>query len=142
MGRNAKMKRERRVARAAIATEQKRSIGFAIAPCSFQRCKHNRPPGTHILWRVDGQGHYTACDDCVQHMMQALKFVGIDIQVVTVNALAHMRHNEPQGPAVKPDAEEDVERLLAAAKRLEQRAAEIPSWKKGTIVFAEASGDV
>jgi len=32
----------------------------------------------------------------------------------------------------------DIDRLLKTAERLEQRADAIPSWRKGTIVFAEA----
>jgi len=35
------------------------------------------------------------------------------------------------------EIDERIERLLAAAERLERRAAEIPAWQKGTIVFAE-----
>lgn len=114
MGRKARLKRERRQKRAEQAAKQRKLLGFEVAPCSYKRCPNGRPPGTHLLWRTDGEGHYTACDDCVQNQMQALKLAGINTQVVTVNALAHMRNNPPQGPAVipppepEPDATEPV----------------------------------
>jgi len=98
MGRNAKLKAGRRSKREATARDQRRRIGFEIAPCSYQHCPNNRPIGTHIFWRKDGEGHYASCDDCVQQMMQALKLAGIDAQVVTVNALEHLRSNPPHSP--------------------------------------------
>ena len=36
------------------------------------------------------------------------------------------------------EIDERIDRILTAAERLERRAAEIPEWMKGTIVFAEA----
>jgi len=101
MGRNARLKRERRAARAAAAADQRRRIGFVVAPCSHKDCPNRQPPGTHLLYKPDGS-HYTACDDCVQGMMRGLKAAGIDCQVVTLAALEHMKANPPQGPAVIP----------------------------------------
>lgn len=99
MGRKSRMKRERRAERKRIAAEQRRRIGFEIAPCSYKKCPNGQPPGTHLLMRKDGEGHYTACDDCVEATMQALKLAGIDAQVATVDAIEHMRSNPPRKPA-------------------------------------------
>jgi hypothetical protein len=95
MGRNARLKRERREKRKALAADQRREIGFVVEPCSNRRCPERRPPGTHVIMRKDGAGNYSSCDTCVKDTMLLLKQAGIDAQVATVGALAQMRDHPP-----------------------------------------------
>jgi len=95
MGRNARLKRGRRDARQSRRYEQRTRLGFSLEPCSNRKCPERRPPGTHVIMRADGLGNYSSCDSCAQTMMHALKAEGIDAQVATVDALAHMRQHPP-----------------------------------------------
>ena len=54
--------------------------------CSYQNCSNGQPPSTHILRKVDGT-FFASCDDCIEPMMHALKYRGIDTQVVSLEAL-------------------------------------------------------
>ena len=102
MGRNARLKRERREKRQSRCHEQRTRLGFSLEPCSNRRnCPEHRPPGTHVLM-LPGGNNYSSCDSCVQEMMLALKAEGIDAQVATVDALAHMRQHPPTTPVPSP----------------------------------------
>jgi len=107
MGRNAKLKAERRRKRTAVARDQEQRIGFVIAPCSYKHCPNGRPPGDLLLWRADGEGHYASCEGCSEDMMRSLKLAGIDAQVVTVAALEHLRQSGKL--EVPPESDSPVE---------------------------------
>lgn len=81
MGREARLKRLRR---------ERRKLSKQVPPCSYTKCENGRPPGTHIVRTSDGN-FYTACDDCAQPLMHALRLKGIDAQVATVDALSMMQ---------------------------------------------------
>ena len=85
MGRNARLKRERREKRKRLGIRRNRRRE-KMPPCSYRSCENGNPPGTHILQKTDGN-FFSSCDDCITPMMHALKGQGIDAQVVSVEAL-------------------------------------------------------
>jgi hypothetical protein len=84
MGRKSRLKRERREERKANT----------LPPCSYQHCANGRPPGTHLIRKMqddEGAGEFlTSCDDCLEPMLAVVRAQGIDAQVFTVAALAQL----------------------------------------------------
>lgn len=106
MGRNARLKRERREARkkAGVVKHHKRD---KFPPCSYKDCEHGRPEATHLLLLEDGN-YFAACDDCIEPMMQALRMKGINAQVVTKAAVEQLSRAAKRGPL--PEEEHVVAR--------------------------------
>ena len=65
--------------------------------CSYQNCSNGQPPSTHILRKTDGT-FFASCDDCIEPMMHALKYKGIDTQVVSLEALGMLADAKAREP--------------------------------------------
>ena len=75
-----------------------------LPKCSTKGCKRT---SEFILRKGDGNFH-CACSECLQPMTVALKAKGIDVQIVTRNALDHLRR-QGKMPSIMPAPDEPVD---------------------------------
>lgn len=89
MGKKQKIKARRRADR---RSAEKLKL---LPPCSYKMCANGRPPGTNLIRKMNAEGRpsgefLTACDDCIQPMMEGLHAAGVDAQVFTRAALEQL----------------------------------------------------